>query len=742
MSSLVSDFLINPILRQARRFSNPSNNEHVDPLTNQRIPRNVAHYRHESAIEEAVERRESPPALNSESSGGIDSIPGHFGTLVSSPIAEDGGLEAELIALEAGRSPSAPATFGSSTPSSAVPLRLASLRSDPGHVDDDVTSNPSFGIPRPFRAASTMSINSANQAILDARISPAEGPSRRSSLEMSRSRAGSHRRNSSLPADDGMGELRQQINHIQSMDVSPEDKARLMHLLLTKGYSQSQGILHAKPLKAPSSTNMVSQERPTTPGSLGSFNFWQGNNVSEASAPSQHHTFQLSPDDLRPTYAPLEEPEEGSEESEAQIEKVPMLGCPHYKRNVKLQCSTCDRWYTCRLCHDDVEDHVLVRKATKNMLCMLCGCAQGAGEFCVGCGERTAWYYCDVCKLWDNDSQKSIYHCNDCGICRKGRGLGKDFFHCKVSLLKTLVVIYKLKYIQTCGVCMSMSVEHSHKCIERVSDCDCPICGEYMFTSPQPVVFMLCGHSIHQKCYYEHMKSSYKCPICSKSTVNMETQFRNLDRAIDSQPMPPQFQDTKAMVSCNDCYAKSAVKYHWLGLKCAICDSYNTAQLSILSDPAVEVPVLESRETESTTVVEQGTIENSSSASIPGPVRQRRHSLHLHSTDSVGVPSRFSPYPLRQRIVRSASPTRGLGFWDTPMDVLDNSAETDESRDEEDLDFWGGDEPRSVTSGEIVEADIDDDEEEYEEDSDSVMDDYDEDDDDEDVDSFELLGHR
>jgi ribosomal protein S27E len=91
-----------------------------------------------------------------------------------------------------------------------------------------------------------------------------------------------------------------------------------------------------------------------------------------------------------------------------------------------------------------------------------------------------------------------------------------------------------------------------------------------MFTSTLTVVFMSCGHSIHHKCYYDHMKTSYKCPICNRSIVNMETQFRNLDRTIESQPMPPQFQDTKALVSCNDCSAKSSTKYHWLGLKCAV----------------------------------------------------------------------------------------------------------------------------------------------------------------------------
>jgi hypothetical protein len=32
--------------------------------------------------------------------------------------------------------------------------------------------------------------------------------------------------------------------------------------------------------------------------------------------------------------------------------------------------------------------------------------------------------------------------------------------------------------------------------------------------------------------------------------------------------MPAEFKDTKALVYCNDCGAKSVVKYHWLGLKC------------------------------------------------------------------------------------------------------------------------------------------------------------------------------
>lgn len=426
MTSLVSDFLINPVLRQARRFSrsNPQG-DHIDPVTNQRTP---LESRHEVAVEDIAERLEDLGRQGEQEGGG--SISGE--PLTSSPIESDGGLDAELQALEEGRA-SAPPAFGSAH---VAPFRMGSLRSNTDQVDDDVSDNPSFGVPSRFRRDSTTSTTfGTTHNAVDARMSPAEGPSRRSTQEL---RQGSgHQRTSSLPADDGMGALRQQIIMIQSMEVATEEKARLMHRLLTRSYSRAQEFHTKQQPRAPAPEGMISQERPATPGSLSSF-IWQMNGAPESALASQQHTFHLSPEDLRRTYSPLDPPEVDADgDIQIDVDAVPVLGCRHYKRNVKLQCSTCEKWYTCRLCHDEVEDHILIRKQTKNMLCMLCGCAQGAGEFCVECGERTAWYYCGVCKLWDNDPNKSIYHCNDCGICRKGRGLGKDFFHCKVCFTET-----------------------------------------------------------------------------------------------------------------------------------------------------------------------------------------------------------------------------------------------------------------------------------------------------------------
>lgn len=241
------------------------------------------------------------------------------------------------------------------------------------------------------------------------------------------------------------------------------------------------------------------------------------------------------------------------------------FGCKHYIRGCKKECSNCHKWYPCRLCHDEKERHTLIRPETKHMYCMHCRTAQEVGQECKNCGEVLARYYCSICKLWDDDSTKNIYHCNDCGICRIGEGLGKDFFHCK-----------------TCQVCMAIQLRDSHRCIEHATECDCPICGEFMFTSTETVVFMRCGHSIHQSCFTELTKTSYKCPTCTRSVINMEASFRILDVEIESQILPEPYCNWRSIITCNDCSARSNVSFHFLGLKCGTCKSYNTGQQKII----------------------------------------------------------------------------------------------------------------------------------------------------------------
>ncbi|RUP51124.1 hypothetical protein BC936DRAFT_149762 [Jimgerdemannia flammicorona] len=246
-----------------------------------------------------------------------------------------------------------------------------------------------------------------------------------------------------------------------------------------------------------------------------------------------------------------------------------IMGCSHYQRGTKLKANCCGKWFSCRFCHDDISDHSIIRHETKTMMCTHCKTVQPAAQICCNslCKKQLARYYCDKCKLWDDDASKNIYHCDQCGICRIGKGLGQDYFHCT-----------------KCNVCMNMSLKDKHRCIERNLECDCPICGEYMFTSTTVVIFMRCGHCIHQTCHNQYIETSYQCPTCLKSLWPMNTYFDRIDRVMEQQRMPPEYDDFVSHILCNDCEKKSHAKYHFLYHKCQHCMSYNTTVLQTIQE--------------------------------------------------------------------------------------------------------------------------------------------------------------
>ncbi len=440
MSSLISSFLIEPVVRQARRFSRPSISSTDTPrqsiddqhsqdglVTPQDEPSSTAviSSRPEESSHQGI-RIETPEVSI------LSALSGE--PLVSSPTTEDGGLDAEL------------AISGEARPGIVSSLSRTSIQSSSSQRDlsrhDEETPNPLYGIPERFRSTNTSFSNS-----MDSLMETQEGSPRRINGQDSvRSLAGSYSSrmgNGTLPEDDGMGALRKRIVEIREMGISNPEKARLMHDLMTEQHNSSQASLHAPHLHGPRSpASLLSLDHPLTPNSIQSGADTCADPLtpmSLSSAVDPLNPYNIDERALEPTFVPKwvhplisTSPITEGSEHEPEEEEVPVLGCSHYKRNVKLQCSACNQWYTCRFCHDEAEDHSLNRKETKNMLCMRCGSPQPAAEHCMECGERAAWYYCAICKLWDNDSEKSIYHCNDCGICRIGQGLGKDFHHCKV----------------------------------------------------------------------------------------------------------------------------------------------------------------------------------------------------------------------------------------------------------------------------------------------------------------------
>ena len=424
---------------------------------------------------------------------------------------------------------------------------------------DTMTSNTDI------QNASTMA--APNRSVT---TSPIDGPRNVGTPVFSASIPG--RTTSLLPADDGMALLRQQMHQIWDMALSTEEKARMMHQVLTAEY-------HKFKIKQSAAESLQARTQHEARGrSLSNRSISSSTTRLQSLSPSFG---TLSEEAREPTYCPrpnLSVDRDDLDDGEI-TDEGPPLGCQHYMRNVKVQCPDCERFYTCPYCHDGVEDHRLIRKNIRNMLCMQCGHPQRASDYCRQCGELTSCYYCEICKLWENDPDKSIYHCPECGICRQGEGLGKDYIHCT-----------------KCNVCVSIQHAQNHRCVERATDCDCPICGDYMFSSSAAVVAMKCGHYIHRSCYDELMNTTYKCPICNRSAVNMELQWRKMDECLESQPMPSPYLTTKAWIICNDCTMRSCVPFHWLGNKCRMCDSYNTSQVRLVDEPVEHLQGLEARQ--------------------------------------------------------------------------------------------------------------------------------------------------
>lgn len=110
------------------------------------------------------------------------------------------------------------------------------------------------------------------------------------------------------------------------------------------------------------------------------------------------------------------------------------------------------------------------RGLVTEMICMICGKKQPVSGTCAECKESMARYYCSICRLFDDDPSHSIYHCQFCNVCRRGEGLGIDFFHC-----------------MECNACMHMSLFNQHTCREKSIESNCPICNEGLFDSCQPI---------------------------------------------------------------------------------------------------------------------------------------------------------------------------------------------------------------------------------------------------------------
>lgn len=235
-------------------------------------------------------------------------------------------------------------------------------------------------------------------------------------------------------------------------------------------------------------------------------------------------------------------------------------GCEHYARKCWIKADCCQKYYPCRRCHDEEEDHEINRHDTKLIACVNCGDEdQPVSQHCRTCNIEFARYFCQVCKFYDDTPGKEAYHCEYCGICRVGKGLGIDNHHC-----------------HDCDSCIPIDSVAAHPCREASLDANCPICTYYLATSTEPVVFMRCGHAIHVECFNQHTARAYTCPICNKSLTDMKEWYRALDERIEQDIIPPEYQNRVSRILCHDCNQKSDVPFHFVYHRCAHCEGYNT----------------------------------------------------------------------------------------------------------------------------------------------------------------------
>lgn len=269
--------------------------------------------------------------------------------------------------------------------------------------------------------------------------------------------------------------------------------------------------------------------------------------------------------------------------------------CTHYERKCTMIAPCCGAAFGCRICHDDSpilppllihrqmmgryarsssmpmnpsmtpqtpEDthHNIDRFAVKEVICRDCYTRQSCKtNNCVNCGVQFGDYHCNICNLWMANDERP-YHCHDCGFCRVGGA--ENFQHC-----------------HDCGMCIDKSLYSNHNCKSGKYKSNCPVCQEFLFSSRSASHEMPCGHAIHWECFRQLAAHDSRCPVCKKTAETRERMmptWNAMAAGVALQPVPPELARV-VNITCNDCEkADDARAWHFLGVQCRNCSSFNT----------------------------------------------------------------------------------------------------------------------------------------------------------------------
>ena len=240
-----------------------------------------------------------------------------------------------------------------------------------------------------------------------------------------------------------------------------------------------------------------------------------------------------------------------------------VFGCAHFKRDLYLLAPCCNKWYVCRICHDENEDHQMNHSDVQRQCCMFCLKETPVDAYCkseICVDRRLAAYYCEKCHIHRKETDIMFWHCDKCKMCRVGSAK-TSHFHC-----------------DQCNLCYSSEAKETHICLRSPSETQsCPICSQVIQTSHKPVVALRCGHAIHVEClqnlFSQRDVRAMRCPICKLSFDNMQHIWSDMDLAIATTIMPEPERYWTAHIGCNDCQKHTpAAPFHYCPLSiCPYC---------------------------------------------------------------------------------------------------------------------------------------------------------------------------
>lgn len=287
------------------------------------------------------------------------------------------------------------------------------------------------------------------------------------------------------------------------------------------------------------------------------------------------------------------------------------------KKCYKLYFSCCNLYDPCTNCHFDRPIHIervaklKVKPLNTLITCMKCETEQVPSNNCVNseCGITFAKNYCSICPFWTDGK---LYHCDKCNVCLP---FNKE----------------EIKHCDECNLCIIVNGKR-HDCKKRYREMKCICCSESVVLTPKTFTILNCSHPIHTDCLNDmKIKKNYRCPICKKSMWNMSAEWELLRTNIKFTPLPidiipimthdivkspygrfkvleyissgnnafwrGEFVDWKLAngkfatgtinekqlekqndrhIICNDCGVKSYTMFHFYGLECKSCGSFNT----------------------------------------------------------------------------------------------------------------------------------------------------------------------